>query len=144
MHAQETKKNIWYISKYASPLKYGFGTRHFYLAKEFNKLGHNSIIISSNSNHLVQIPDFKKCYTKELIDGVETWWLKTIHYRGANSFRRMLSWIDFELKLLFMPVKKLPQPDVIICSSLSLFSIINGYIFKKRFNCRLIFEVRDI
>jgi len=144
MYFQETKKIIWYISKYASPLKYGFGTRHFYLAKEFNKLGHNSIIISSNSNHLVQIPDFKKCYTKELIDGVETWWLKTIHYRGANSFRRMLSWIDFELKLLFMPVKKLPQPDVIICSSLSLFSIINGYIFKKRFNCRLIFEVRDI
>lgn len=144
MHAQETKKIIWYISKYASPLKYGFGTRHFYLASEFNKLGHNSIIISSNSNHLVQIPDFKRLYTKELIDGVETWWLKTIQYRGANSFRRILSWIDFELKLLFMPVKKFPQPDVIICSSLSLFSILNGYIFKKRFNCRLIFEVRDI
>lgn len=139
-----TKKCIWYISKYASTLQYGFGTRHFYLTREFNKLGYRSIIISSNANHLVQIPDFEKIYTKEILDGVETWWIKTIQYKGANSFRRILSWIDFELKLLLMPVKRLPQPDVIICSSLSLFTILNGYLLKKRFKCKLIFEIRDI
>ena len=139
-----TNKCIWYISKYASPLKYGFGSRHFYLMREFNKLGYRTIMISSNANHLVQIPNFKKKYTKEIFDGVETWWISTIQYKGANSFRRILSWIDFELKLLFMPVKRLPKPDVVICSSLSLFTILNGYIFKKRFKCRLIFEVRDI
>lgn len=139
-----TNKCIWYISKYASPLKYGFGSRHFYLMREFNKLGYRTIMISSNANHLVQIPNFKKKYTKEIFDGVETWWIKTIQYKGANSFRRILSWIDFELKLLFMPVKSFPKPDVIICSSLSLFTILNGYIFKKRFKCKLIFEVRDI
>ncbi len=38
----------------------------------------------------------------------------------------------------------MPKPDVIICSSLSLFTILNGYFLKKRFNCKLIFEVRDI
>lgn len=140
----ESKKCIWYISKYATPLKYGFGSRHFYLASEFNKLNYNAVIISSTSNHLAQIPEFKNIYTKEVIDCVETWWLKTIRYKGANSFRRMLSWIDFELKLLLMPVKKLAKPDVVICSSLSLFTILNGYIFKKRFRCKLIFEVRDI
>jgi glycosyltransferase involved in cell wall biosynthesis len=43
-----------------------------------------------------------------------------------------------------MPLKKVPKPDVIISSSLSLFTILNGYIFKKRFKCKLIFEVRDI
>lgn len=140
----ERKKCIWYISKYATPLKYGFGSRHFYLAREFNKLGHHAVMISSDSNHLADIPEFENVYTREVIDGVETWWIKTIRYKGANSFRRMLSWIDFELKLLLMPVKKLPKPDVIICSSLSLFTILNGYIFKKRFKCKLIFEVRDI
>jgi glycosyltransferase involved in cell wall biosynthesis len=140
----DTKKSIWYISKYAAPLKYGFGSRHFYLSSEFRKLGHSIVVISSNANHLAQIPDFEKVYTKEVIDGVETWWIKTIRYKGANSFRRILSWIDFELKLLLMPVKNLPKPDAIICSSLSLFTILNGYIFKKRFKCKLVFEVRDI
>ena len=138
------KKCIWYISKYATPLKYGFGSRHFYLAREFNRLDYNAVIISSNSNHLAQIPEFKNIYTKEVIDGVETWWIKTCQYNGVNSFKRILSWIDFELKLFFIPVKKLPKPDVIISSSLSLFTVLNGYIFKKRFKCKLIFEIRDI
>jgi len=138
------KRTIWYISKYASPLRYGFGTRHFSLASEFNKLGYYSIIISSNSNHLAQIPEFENIYTKEIIDGVETWWIKTIKYKGSNSFRRILSWIDFEIKLLFLSRKKIKKPDVIICSSLSLITILNGYIFKKRFKSKLIFEIRDI
>ena len=140
----DTKKCIWYISKYATPLKYGFGSRHFYLAREFSKLGHHPVMICSDSNHLAQIPKFKSVYTKEVIDGVETWWLKTIRYKGAASFRRILSWIDFELKLLLMPTKKVVKPDVVICSSLSLFTILNGYVFKKRFKCKLIFEIRDI
>jgi glycosyltransferase involved in cell wall biosynthesis len=140
----ENKKCIWYISKYATPLNYGFGSRHFYLAREFNRLGHHTVVISSNSNHLAEIPNFKNLYTKEVIDSVETLWIKTLRYKGTNSFRRILSWIDFELKLLLMPIKQLPNPDVIICSSLSLFTILNGYLFKKRFRCKLIFEIRDI
>jgi glycosyltransferase involved in cell wall biosynthesis len=140
----DTSQCIWYISKYATPLKYGFGSRHFYLAREFNKLGHHTVMIASNSNHLARIPEFDHFYTKEVIDGVETWWLKTIRYKGVNSFRRMLSWIDFELKLLLMPKEMMAKPDVIICSSLSLFTILNGYLLKKRFQCKLIFEIRDI
>lgn len=139
-----TKKCIWYISKYATPLKYGFGSRHFCLAREFSKLGYQSVMICSDSNHLAQIPEFENVYTREVIDGIETWWLKTIRYKGAGSFRRILSWIDFELKLLLMPTKKIARPDVVISSSLSLLTILNGYLFKKRFKCRLIFEVRDI
>jgi glycosyltransferase involved in cell wall biosynthesis len=138
------KKTIWYISKYASPLKYGFGTRHFYLAAGFNSLGYDTIIISSDSNHLANIPACEFSYTKEIIDGVETWWIKTIKYKGAASFRRILSWLDFEIKLWLMPMCKLPKPDVVIVSSLSLLTIFNGYWIKKKFGCKLIFEIRDI
>ena len=77
------KKNIWYISKYATPLIYGFGSRHFYLAREFNRLGNSTVIISSDSNHLSKLPDFKSVYTREIIDGVETWWIKTMKYKGS-------------------------------------------------------------
>lgn len=138
------KKNIWYISKYATPLKYGFGSRHFYLAQEFNKLGNRTVVISSDSNHLAQFPNFKSVYTQESIDGVETWWIKTIKYKESASLKRILSWIDFEMKLWLMPKSKLSRPDIVIVSSLSLLTILNGYWLKKRFGCKLIFEIRDI
>ena len=138
------KKNIWYISKYASPLKYGFGSRHFYLAGELNRLGCSTVVISSDSNHLAKIPAFQSVYEHEIIDGVETWWIKTIKYKGSASIRRILSWIDFEMKLLFMKKNNLARPDIIIVSSLSLLTILNGFWLKKRFGCKLIFEIRDI
>jgi glycosyltransferase involved in cell wall biosynthesis len=138
------KRNIWYISKYASPLKYGFGSRHFYLAHEFNKLGDNTVVISSDSNHLAQFPDFKSVYTQEIIDGVETWWIRTIKYKGSASIKRILSWIDFEIELWLMPKSRISRPDIVIVSSLSLLTILNGYWLKKRFGSKLIFEIRDI
>lgn len=138
------KRNIWYISKYASPLKYGFGSRHFYLASEFNRLGGKSVVISSDANHLAKIPGFPSMYFRETVDGVDTWWIKTIKYKGSASIRRILSWIDFEIKLWLMPKDLLGRPDIVIVSSLSLLTILNGYWLKKRFGCRLIFEIRDI
>jgi glycosyltransferase involved in cell wall biosynthesis len=138
------KRNIWYISKYATPLKYGFGSRHFYLAHEFNRLGNNTVVISSDSNHLAQFPDFKSVYTQEIIDGVETWWIRTVKYKGSASMKRILSWVDFEMKFWLMPKRMISRPDIVIVSSLSLLTILNGYRLKKRFGCKLIFEIRDI
>ncbi len=138
------QKAVWYISKYAGPLKYGAGSRHFYLAGEFNLLGWSTVVICSDSNHLAKIPAFQSIYTHESIDGIDTWWIKTIKYKGSTSFRRILSWIDFEIKLWFMPKDMIARPDIVIVSSLSLLTILNGFWLKKRFGCKLIFEIRDI
>jgi glycosyltransferase involved in cell wall biosynthesis len=138
------RETVWYISKYATPLKYGIGSRHFFLARELERLGHRTVVIASDSNHLVEIPSFESMYAKELVDGVETWWIKTLKYGGSESAGRVLSWIDFEIKLLLMPKGRLPRPDVIIASSLSLLTVLSGYVLKKRFGSRLLFEVRDI
>jgi len=43
-----------------------------------------------------------------------------------------------------MSKKKLFTPDIIIVSSLSLLTILNGFLMKRRYKCRLIFEIRDI
>lgn len=138
------KKSLWYISKYASPLKYGFSSRHFNLGREFKKLGISTTIIASDSNHLCKFPCFDSIYTQEFIDEIETWWVKTIKYKGTASFRRILSWLDFEIKLLLMPKNKLEKPDIIIVSSLSLLTVLSGYWLKRKYGCKLIFEVRDI
>ncbi len=102
------------------------------------------MIIASDSNHLAHIPVRDCNYYHETLDGIETWWIRTIKYRGAASFRRILSWLDFELKLWLMPRQKLPRPDVIIVSSLSLLTVFNGFRLKRKYGCKLIFEVRDI
>ena len=70
--------------------------------------------------------------------------LRRLSTRGPPRSGRILSWIDFEIKLWLMPKNILPKPDIVIVSSLSLFTILNGYCLKKRFGCKLVFEIRDI
>lgn len=138
--------NIWYISKYATPIKYFFGTRHFYLAEEWVKKGHKVSIITSNSSHLAKgLPSFTGLRYIEEINGVQTVWLNTIKSKKASSLLRMLSWLHFDLLLMvLLRTKRLPRPDSIIVSSLALTTIIPGWLLAKRYKAKLIFEVRDI
>jgi glycosyltransferase involved in cell wall biosynthesis len=137
-------KVIWYVCKYVTPLKYGWASRQFYLAREFQALGHKAVVISSDSNHLGRFPRFASTYTKEDIEGIETWWIRTAKYVKTASVRRILSWLDFEVKLWFLPERRIPRPDVVIVSSLSLLTILNGIRLKARYGCTLVFEIRDI
>lgn len=142
--SESCAQNVWLISKYISPRKYGFETRLFALARAFREMGRTPVVISSDSNHLGSFPAFASTYSSETIDGVETWWIRTMKYRKTVSVKRVLSWLDFELKLFFMPFRKLPRPDVVIVSSLSLLTILNGLWIRRRYRCKLIFEIRDI
>lgn len=138
-------KCVWYISKYLSPpSKSGVGSRGFHIMEEMKSQGVETLIITSDSNHLIEAPKLKTTYYTETISGISILWIKTYKFTIAKSFKRMISWVDFEFKLLFLNKKRLPRPDAIIVSSLSLFTIINGYLLKKKFNCKLVFEIRDI
>lgn len=136
--------NIWCISKYASLPKYGTAARLFYLTKEFNKLGHNAVLITSDANHLAKFPPTNKRYNFDVVDSVPVLWIKTKKYLKTASITRILSWFDFERWLFRFDKKKLPKPDVVIVSSLSLLSIVYGYLLKKKYKSLLVFEIRDI
>lgn len=136
--------NIWFISKYARPLEYGFGTRQFYLSSEFTKQGNQSIVICSDSNHNGQYPRFKRTYNIEYHHQVTTCIIRTKKYVRSFGIKRILSWIDFEMKLFLLNKRNFIKPDVVIISSLSLLTILNGYYLKKKFKARLVFEIRDI
>jgi len=142
------KKNqlsVWLISKYASPPQFGFGSRLFFIAENFSKRLKNVILFSSDSNHLSPYyPKTKKIYNFESYGNLNHIWIRTLKYKRSNSLRRLLSWLDFELKIFFLPKKNLPKPDVVIVSSLSIFTILYGYTLKKKYKCKLIFEIRDI
>ena len=136
---------IWYICKYVIiPTETTYGGRSFYLMRELAKLGHKCIIIASDSNNIYKNLIIRKRYERYLIDDVEIWLLKTLKYNKARSLKRILSWLHFEWQLLRMPKSNLPRPNVIIVSSLSLLTIFNGMLLKRRFGVKLVFEIRDI
>ena len=141
--------NIVCISKYAAPPKYSkISARLFHLATEFAKLGNRVTLVTSDSNHLASYPSTNNRYNFEKIDDVTICWVRTKKYKKTASISRIISWIDFELKLFILRTKRLGfeknRPDIIIVSSLSIFTILYGFYLKKRYKSFLVFEIRDI
>ena len=138
-------KTIWYISKYFAPeTDDSTGSRGWLLMKEFAKQGYKPIVFCSNSNNLVGLPKLQSSFRLEEKQGVSLIWLRTLKYSVAKSLLRIFSWIHFEWNLFWLKKSAFTRPDVIIVSSLSLLSILNGLILKKKYSCRLVFEIRDI
>lgn len=136
---------LWYISKYAAPpLNSDLKNRSIHLLEEFSKLDLKTILITSDSNNLVELRKLKNIYSMREENGFQLIQIRTLKYKTAKSLLRVLSWFDFELKLLFLPKKNIKKPDVIIVSSLSLLTILNGIILKYKYKAKLIFEIRDI
>lgn len=114
------------------------------LMREFARMGYCGVIVTSDSNQLAQVPVLDEPYVRQLSEGVQVWWVRTAKYRKAKSFRRIVSWLDFEWRLWRMPKKQLPRPDAIIVSSLSLLTVLNGLLLRAHYKCRLVIEIRDI
>ncbi|MBO6668047.1 glycosyltransferase family 4 protein [Parvibaculum sp.] len=139
------KSTIWYISKYVTPSYAAkVGARGFLILREFARQDHRAVLITSDSNHLAMPPKLQTRQLHEVLDGVDVHWLRTRKYRHARSIGRVISWLDFEWQLWRMPKASLPRPDTIIISSLSLLTILNGLWMRRRYRCKLVFEVRDI
>ena len=138
-------KNIWYISKYFAPeTNNSPGGRGWLILKGLKEQGINSTVITSDSNNLIDPVNFQGLKKVESVDGINLVWLKTLKYGVSKSYRRILSWFHFELNLFFLNKENLPEPDAIVVSSLSLLTVLNGLWLKRKYRCRLIFEVRDI
>jgi glycosyltransferase involved in cell wall biosynthesis len=81
---------------------------------------------------------------EESIGGIRAIWLRTKRYARTASIHRVLSWFDFEYRLWRLDDERLPRPDIIIVSSLSLFTVLNGIRLSRKYRVPLVFEVRDI
>ena len=114
------------------------------LMKALANMGHKCLIFTSDSSEYSDVPNLEKRYEEQVIDGMSLWWVRTTKYTGAQSLWRIVSWVHFEWRLFCMPKKDLPVPNAIIISSLSILTIINGFLMRRRFRCKLIFEIRDI
>ena len=139
------KKNIWIINQYTGSPYYGMNYRSYYFAKEFIEQGNTVTIFSGSYSHLfVNFPETKGNYTEEMIDGIKFIWIKTPKYKNSKSLGRVWNMFVFMFRLFFINIFKYQKPDIIIISSLSLFPVINAYIWSKLMKINFIFEVRDI
>jgi glycosyltransferase involved in cell wall biosynthesis len=135
--------NVWYICKYVSYPGHGYvGMRGYYLMHELSKLGCNVDLITSTASSFLgkgkaaEIVNISPNFSFHQLVGHQ--------YEKVGSIARIFSWLEFEIKVLLCSKKKLKRPDVIIASSLSILSIINGFIWSKIYGAKLVFEVRDI
>lgn len=112
--------------------------------RELVHMGHTCVILTSDSNQLAQVPHLAQSVLIEETDGITVCWIRTMKYSVAKSMRRILSWLDFEFRLWRLPKSSLPKPDAVVVSSLSLLTVLNGFLLRRRYQCRLILEIRDI
>ena len=136
--------SVWIISKYGSPSKYGVTSKPYRTARYLSEKGIATLLISSDSNHLAKYPNSKIRFNFEREEKLIHVWIKTLKYKRSASIRRIMSWLAFEWHLFRLEKNELIKPEIVIVSSLSLLSILNGLLLKKKYNCKLVFEIRDI
>lgn len=140
---EKSKKVIWIINQYAGSPYHGMTFRTYYLAKNFIKK-HEVNIFSASFSHVMSNPPEVSKNATENIDGITYHWIKVFKYAQSKSISREISMFLFLFKLFFFPTSKLNNPDVIIVSSISPLPIWRAYLWSKKYNAKLIFEVRDI
>ena len=140
---KNSKKVIWIINQYAGSPKHGMTFRTYYFAKEFIK-SHEVQIFSASYTHVMSCPPDISKSSSQIIDGISFNWIKVFKYSKSNSIFRVISMFLFMLKMFFVSTKNMRKPDVIIVSSISPLPIFKAFFWAKKFNSKLIFEVRDI
>ncbi len=135
-------KHVTIINQYIGAPSVGMEYRHYYLAKNLQKLGYKVTLISGSYSHLFSNPlKIEKSFEKEIIDGIEYIWVKVPKYRSSKSLGRIWNMFYFAWKLHFL--KSIPRSHIIV-SSPSLFPVKFGKKLAKRFGTKFLFEVRDI
>jgi glycosyltransferase involved in cell wall biosynthesis len=136
--------HILLFAHFAGSPYHGMVFGHYYLAREWVKMGHEVTIVAASFAHTrFTQPEQSKKLREEMIDGIRYLWVPTPRYKPADWFGRIRSILSFTWKTRFLPfpVKK---ADLVICSSHYTTPICAAKRYADRLNAKLVFEVRDI
>ncbi len=141
--------NIVLINHYAGSLKHGMEYRPYYMAKEWQKLGHEVTIIAATYSHVrSQQPEAhssNEIVSEEMIDGIRYIWIKTPEY-GGNGISRVKNIFTF----LFHAYRhskawsKRFKPDAVIASSTYPMDNLIAHRLAKMSHAKFIYEVHDL
>lgn len=139
-------KQVWILNHYAAEPDGVGGTRHFHLAERLPRHGWEASVIASSvelNSGRQRLDDGESCRV-DIARGVRFLWLRVPHYSG-NGVGRMLNMFAFSVGALRRSFTgALPQPDVIVGSSVHPFAAAAGALLARRHRVPFIFEVRDL
>ena len=137
---------ILYVDHYVGSISMGMEFRPYYLAKEWQKLGHSVRLVGADYSHLrIKQPEVEEDFAIQKIDDAEFQWIKTIRYEG-NGSRRAISIFQFVSKL-WIKARKIARefnPDVVISSSTYPLDAYACYRIAKKANAKYIHEAHDM
>lgn len=137
-------KTVWYISKYAVTPEFGNPTRQYFLSKYLSRIGYNvSLVYSRSSIMNIQPLKINIPYLTNLENFNQIMLPGPLISIGLN-LKRVWSWLFFEWQVKKWTKKQRDKPEIVIVSSLSILTFLTGIWLKRRFDCQLIVEVRDI
>jgi glycosyltransferase involved in cell wall biosynthesis len=139
-------KTVWIINHYAQSPDSAGGTRHFQLAQALPQFGWSACILAASTelNTGRQRLDYAESHRLDLFNGVRFLWFRSPCYRG-NGFGRIRNMLIFAVRLLNpVPLQLLPNPDLIIGSSVHPFAVWSAYRLAKHYRVPFVFEVRDL
>lgn len=141
-----TKKTFWFINQYSSTPETAMGGRHFYIAQELAKKGHQVYVIAGRYSHLLRKPKqfSEKYFIEEITPNFSFVWINLPEYAEAHSKQRVLNWFKFAWALMGLKKSSLQKPDVVLYSSPSPIGSLAAQYLAKSFKVPFIFEVRDI
>lgn len=139
-------KSVWVLNHYAMEPSGAGGTRHYSLARHLGQNGWDAELFASSIEYNTGRQRLKEGeeYKREVIEGVPFTWVMCPPYQG-NGAGRMRNMLTFSWKMLRADaVRVLPEPDIVIGSSVHPFAAWAGALLAKRYRVPFVFEVRDL
>jgi len=139
-------KQVWILNHYAQEPGGAGGTRHFHLAKYLELYGWQATVIAASvelnsGRQRLQPVEKQRC---ERIGGVAFLWVRTPTYQG-NGGGRMRNMLAYMWQAISKKTtRNLPEPDVVVGSSVHPFAAVAGVLLARRFKVPFVFEVRDL
>ena len=137
--------DIVFMAHYAGSPQHGMVYGHYYLAREWVRMGHKVTIIAAGFAHTRhRQPDLQsEPITFENVDGIDYLWIRVPKYRAADRLGRVRNILGFVAQTW---LRRLPlfRADMVICSSHYPFAIHPARSLAKRLGAKLVFEVRDL
>lgn len=141
------RKNVWILNHYATNMFFDQGGRHHWFAKYLRKKGYNPTIFCANTFHTSEdIIEIDKTYKFDVSEEIPYVFVKTSSSKG-NGIDRVKNMVLFYINLkktLKELIKFEGKPDVILASSVHPLTLVAGIQIAKKYNIKIISEVRDL
>lgn len=140
-----SNKTIYIINQYSGTSDSGNAGRSYYFAKELARNGYKVYLITASYTHLMKKqPIANENFTIQPVNDLKIVWVKVPEYTGAHDKKRVLNWFLFSQKIKKLPKILKNKPNTIIYSAPSLVGYLGAQKLAKKYQAKLILDIRDI